>query len=65
MNATAPADDKNAEADEPTAETGSVEEPPSTEAVVIFEIVQAESSASFTIDEILGGQPNTVVGTTD
>lgn len=33
--------------------------------VVLFEIVQAESEARFTINEILGGKPNTVVGSTD
>ncbi len=30
-----------------------------------FQIVQAESKASFTLDEQLNGQPKTVVGTTD
>ena len=48
---------------EPSAETGS------TQAVgsgsVIYQIVPADSKASFTIDEVLRGQPNTVVGTTD
>lgn len=33
--------------------------------VIIFEIVPTESAARFTINEILGGQPNTVVGSTD
>lgn len=33
--------------------------------VVLFEIVQAESQVRFTLGEILRGQPNTVVGTTD
>jgi polyisoprenoid-binding protein YceI len=30
-----------------------------------FQIVQAESKASFTLDELLNGQPKTVIGTTN
>jgi polyisoprenoid-binding protein YceI len=30
-----------------------------------FQITQAESKASFTLDELLNGQPKTVIGTTD
>ena len=33
--------------------------------LIVFEIVQAESEVRFTIDEILRGQPNTVVGRTN
>jgi polyisoprenoid-binding protein YceI len=44
-------------------------EPGATQAAnggtVIYQIVPADSKASFTIDEVLRGQPNTVVGTTD
>ena len=36
-----------------------------TTGATLFEIVQAESQASFTIDEVLEGAPKTVVGTTD
>jgi polyisoprenoid-binding protein YceI len=36
-----------------------------TTGTTLFEIVQAESQASFTIDEVLEGAPKTVVGTTD
>lgn len=32
---------------------------------VIYQIVPADSKVSFIIDEVLNGQPNTVVGTTD
>lgn len=52
--ATVPAEDS-------TGDDGS----PSSRGVVLFEIVQAESEARFTINEILGGQPNIVVGSTD
>ncbi|MBX0329975.1 YceI family protein [Oscillochloris sp. ZM17-4] len=38
---------------------------PATTELTKFQIVQAESQASFTLDELLRGQPKTVVGTTD
>jgi polyisoprenoid-binding protein YceI len=48
---------------QPSAEPGSAQAVGS--GTVIYQIVPADSKASFTIDEVLRGQPNTVVGTTD
>jgi polyisoprenoid-binding protein YceI len=36
-----------------------------TNGEVIYQIVSADSQASFTVDEVLNGSPNTVVGTTN
>lgn len=47
-----------------TAATAAMISAPSSD-LVRFQIVQAESKASFTIDEVLNGNPFTVVGTTD
>jgi polyisoprenoid-binding protein YceI len=52
---TAPADPATAAPAQPGTSAG----------VTVFEIQQAESSASFKIDEVLEGSPKTVVGTTD
>jgi polyisoprenoid-binding protein YceI len=50
----------------PSAAAGSTAAAPAaTGGVQRFQIVQAESKASFTLSEQLGGQPKTVVGTTD
>jgi polyisoprenoid-binding protein YceI len=49
--------------EEPTATAQPAAEPAA--APVLFEIVQAESEARFTIDEVLRGSPVTVVGVTD
>jgi polyisoprenoid-binding protein YceI len=47
------------------AEVSSAEAPsPATAAPIIFEIIQAGSEARFFIDEVLRGEPTTVVGTT-
>lgn len=51
--------------DEPTQETQEDGKSSFSEGVVIFEIVPAESEARFTLGEILRGQDNTVVGSTD
>lgn len=48
---------------EPSAEPGTSQLAGS--GTVIYQIVPADSKVSFTIDEVLRGQPNTVVGTTD
>lgn len=48
---------------EPTAEPSPT--PEEVAAPLIFEIVQAESEARFRIDEVLRGEPKTVVGTTN
>ncbi len=48
----------------PAAPATTAPAPPSASAT-IFEIQQAESTASFTIDEVLEGAPKTVVGTTN
>jgi polyisoprenoid-binding protein YceI len=48
---------------QPTAELGSTQAVGS--GTVIYQILPADSKVSFTIDEVLRGQPNTVVGTTD
>jgi polyisoprenoid-binding protein YceI len=48
---------------QPSAEPGST--PAADRGVVIYQILPADSKVSFTIDEVLSGQPNTVVGTTD
>lgn len=40
-------------------------EPAASGELTRFQIVQAESQASFTLDELLNGAPKTVVGTTD
>lgn len=37
----------------------------SSDGVIVFSIVQAESEVRFTLDELLSGVPTTVVGTTD
>jgi polyisoprenoid-binding protein YceI len=37
----------------------------STSSPAVYEITSAESTASFIVDEVLGGSPKTVVGTTD
>jgi polyisoprenoid-binding protein YceI len=56
---------QGAAANEETANEGvpSSEEPPG--GAILFEIVAAESEARFLIDEVLRGQPTTVVGSTD
>lgn len=57
--------------EEPTATTEPTEAPteaPTEVAIVepqLFEIQQAESTASFVIDEVLNGSPKTVIGTTN
>lgn len=48
---------------QPTAEPASAQTAGS--GTVIYQIVPADSKVSFTIDEVLRGQPNTVVGTTE
>jgi polyisoprenoid-binding protein YceI len=48
---------------QPDADPGSAEV--AGNGSVIYQIVPADSEVSFTIDEVLSGQPNTVVGTTD
>jgi polyisoprenoid-binding protein YceI len=49
----------------PTAEAEPVEEVAQPEGIVVFEIVQDGSQVRFTLDELLRGQPKTVVGTTN
>lgn len=53
--------------EEPVAEEPSAEEPAATsgDGAITFQIVQAESEARFTLDELLRGEPTTVVGVTD
>lgn len=46
-------------------ESSMIEESGIIEGVVLFEIVSEESEASFTLDEILRGEPTVVVGVTD
>jgi polyisoprenoid-binding protein YceI len=60
--AEAPAAESATEA--PAADTPAAEAPATGE-LARFQIVQAESQASFTLDEVLNGSPKTVVGTTD
>ncbi len=47
----------------PTASAGITQGSPSS--ATIYQIVPADSKVSFTMDEVLNGSPNTVVGTTD
>jgi polyisoprenoid-binding protein YceI len=56
--------DPTAVVEEPTAEAA-VLAPPEAAEPWIFSINQAESEARFIIDEILNGQPKTVIGVTD
>jgi len=48
-----------------SATTAPVATPSSGSGTVIYQIVPADSSASFTVGEVLNGSPNTVVGTTN
>jgi len=56
--------DESSESDAESTEEESMEESSAT-GVVAFEIVQAESEARFSLDELLRGNPKTVVGVTD
>lgn len=57
--------DPTEEVAEVTEETEGDEKPTPVPGVAIFEIVPAESQARFTLGEILRGENNTVVGSTD
>jgi polyisoprenoid-binding protein YceI len=47
----------------PTVSSGATQ--PAQNGATVYQIVSADSKASFTVDEVLNGSPNTVVGTTD
>lgn len=57
--------DPTSEAAEPNEDSGDDEDSSQMGGVVLFEIVPAESVVRFTLGEVLRGQANTVVGSTD
>ncbi len=51
--------------DAPTLAAMPLEDPGAVSGLTIFNIVTDQSKVSFTVNEVLNGSPNTVVGTTD